>query len=82
MSRTDLMMPPQMTAEQFNEWLAAMNAIGFSQKACRELLGVSPNTITSYKKKGGGPLLLSACNLIWLQEKHGVKGAWTLSSDK
>jgi transcriptional regulator with XRE-family HTH domain len=51
-----------MTASDFTAWLSAMNIT--AAEAAR-LLGVTPNTITRYKRKGGPVMLRLACAALY-----------------
>jgi hypothetical protein len=55
-----------MTPEAFTNWLADMKAAGLarSEAECGRMLGVSANTLTSYKRKGGGRWLGLACRAL------------------
>lgn len=55
-----------VTAAGFRAWLKAMNISG--AEAAR-LLGVSPDTITRYKAKGGPKLLALACAALWHRQE-------------
>lgn len=52
-----------MTADQFTAWLTAMKAAGLarSDAACARLLGVSANSVVTFKKQGGDRRLALAC---------------------
>ena len=55
-----------MTAEQFNEWLAAMKADQrYTEPQIRAALGISPNTMLNYKRRGGNRVLRLACELLY-----------------
>ena len=51
-----------MNARQFNDWLAAMDISGAE---AGRLLGVSANTITRYKRRGGPKMLSLACRALF-----------------
>lgn len=51
-----------MTAKEFTDWLALM---GVSAAKAARLLGVTPNTITRYKSKGGPKMLRLACAALY-----------------
>lgn len=52
-----------MTADSFDAWLRAMKINGAE---AAQLLGVQPNTITRYRRKGGPRMLGLACAaLFW-----------------
>jgi transposase len=51
-----------MTPDAFAAWLNAMN-ISAAEAARR--LGVSPNTVTRYKKRGGDQTLALACAALY-----------------
>ena len=55
-----------MTAEAFNRWLADMKSAGLarSEAECGRLLDVAPNTLTSYKRRGGSRSLALACRAL------------------
>ena len=52
-----------MTASAFCHWLAAMKAAGLarSDAHCGRLLGVSPNAIVTFKRRGGDVRTALAC---------------------
>lgn len=56
-----------MSKEAFIAWLTAMQISG--AKAAR-LLGVSPNAITRYKRKGGTKMLALACSALFHRLKE------------
>jgi hypothetical protein len=51
-----------MDAKTFNHWLDTMKISG--SEAAR-LLGVKPNTITRYRKKGAPRIVALACNSLF-----------------
>ena len=55
-----------MTAEQFNDWLAAMRVAGIAKtdKHCGELLGKSQDRITIYKRQGTDHATALACSAL------------------
>jgi DNA-binding CsgD family transcriptional regulator len=59
-------MEPKMTAEQFNNWLAAMKAAGLarSDAKCAELLGISANSVVTMKKNGADLRTALACRAL------------------
>jgi hypothetical protein len=55
-----------MSASQFNSWLAAM---GISGAEAGRRLGVGPNTITRYRRKGGSVILALACAALYHRQE-------------
>lgn len=56
-----------MTAEAFNRWVAAMIAAKLARTPadCMRALKISPNTMTKYKRRGGGGHILAlACRAL------------------
>lgn len=55
-----------MTAASFNAWLAEMKSAGLarSDAECARLLGVSANTIVTWKANGAGPVAALACRAL------------------
>lgn len=51
-----------MTASQFRTWLKLMGISG--AEAARQL-GVKPNTVTRYRRKGGPKMLALACRALF-----------------
>lgn len=56
-----------MTPEAFATWLAAMKAAGLvsSDRQAAELLGVTDDTITNYKKRGADRKTALACRALF-----------------
>lgn len=59
-----------MTADEFKEWLEAMQVSG--AEAAR-LLGVQPNTITRYRRKGGPKMLALACERLLTHRQKDLR---------
>lgn len=51
-----------MTAQEFNGWLQAMR---ITAAEAGRLLGVTPNTITRYKRQGGPKSIGLACAALY-----------------
>ena len=55
-----------MTSTAFTQWLADMKSAGLarSDAACARLLGVSANSVVTFKKQGGDRRLALACRAL------------------
>ena len=60
-----------MTSIEFTHWLAAMKSAGFarSDAHCGRLLGVSPNAIVTFKRRGGDVRTALACAALLAEIK-------------
>lgn len=68
-----------MTGTQFNEWLSAM---GISGAEAARLLGVTPNTITRYRKRGGPAMLDAACAHLRSRARHASRVADAITESR
>ena len=67
-----------MTAEEFNDWLAAMKAakLATSDAHCGRLLGVSANSVLAMKRGGADRRTALACAALLAGiEPYGSSGA-------
>ena len=55
-----------MTSDDFCAWLDAMRAakLARSDADCGRLLGVMPNTVVAYKRKGASRVVALACRAL------------------
>jgi hypothetical protein len=60
-----------MTPTEFTHWLAAMKAAGFarSDAHCARMLGVSPNAVVTFKRRGGDMRTALACAALLAEIK-------------